>query len=139
MDKLEEIKARLAEVAHKDTIEGSLKLRELGIKINIGHNKENITKDLANKLSEKGYNVLSLNLTMSDEKDIYELGINSIKYNNLDKQIDFYINGEDLEFTDKFITPRFCSTVLFHSVQCLLRKMTKNPNFKIKYFFKIKV
>ncbi len=31
MNKIEEIRARLAEVAHKDTVEGSLKLRELGI------------------------------------------------------------------------------------------------------------
>ena len=31
MNKLEEIKARLAEVAHKDSVDGSLKLRELGI------------------------------------------------------------------------------------------------------------
>ena len=31
MSKIEEIKARLAEVAHKDSVDGSLKLRELGI------------------------------------------------------------------------------------------------------------
>lgn len=31
MSKLEEIKARLAEVAHRDSVDGSLKLRELGI------------------------------------------------------------------------------------------------------------
>lgn len=31
MNKIEEIKARLAEVAHKDSVDGSLKLRELGI------------------------------------------------------------------------------------------------------------
>ena len=31
MTQIEEIKARLAEVAHKDSIDGSLKLRELGI------------------------------------------------------------------------------------------------------------
>lgn len=31
MKQLEEIKARLAEVAHRDSVDGSLKLRELGI------------------------------------------------------------------------------------------------------------
>lgn len=31
MNKIEEIKAKLAEVAHKDSVDGSLKLRELGI------------------------------------------------------------------------------------------------------------
>lgn len=31
MEKIEEIRARLAEVAHKDSVDGSLKLRELGI------------------------------------------------------------------------------------------------------------
>lgn len=31
MDKLNEIKARLATAAHKDSVEGSMKLRELGI------------------------------------------------------------------------------------------------------------
>ena len=31
MNKIEEIKAKLAEVAHRDTVDGSLKLRELGI------------------------------------------------------------------------------------------------------------
>ena len=31
MDKIEEIKGRLAAVAHRDSIDGSLKLRELGI------------------------------------------------------------------------------------------------------------
>lgn len=31
MNKLEEIKARLAEAAHKDSIDGAMKLRELGI------------------------------------------------------------------------------------------------------------
>ena len=31
MDKLEEIKSKLAEVAHRDSVEGSLKLRDLGI------------------------------------------------------------------------------------------------------------
>ena len=31
MDKLEEIKGRLAAVAHKDSVDGSTKLRELGI------------------------------------------------------------------------------------------------------------
>lgn len=31
MDKLNEIKARLAKAAHKDSIDGSMKLRELGI------------------------------------------------------------------------------------------------------------
>jgi len=31
MNKIDEIKSRLAEVAHKDSIDGSLKLRELGI------------------------------------------------------------------------------------------------------------
>ena len=31
VEKIEEIRARLAEVAHKDSVDGSLKLRELGI------------------------------------------------------------------------------------------------------------
>ena len=31
MKQLEEIKARLAEVAHRDSVDGSVKLRELGI------------------------------------------------------------------------------------------------------------
>ena len=31
MDKLEEIKGRLAAVAHRDSVDGQLKLRELGI------------------------------------------------------------------------------------------------------------
>lgn len=31
MDKLNEIKERLAKAAHKDSIDGSMKLRELGI------------------------------------------------------------------------------------------------------------
>ena len=31
MDKIEEIKSRLAKVAHRDSVEGSVKLRELGI------------------------------------------------------------------------------------------------------------
>ena len=31
MDKLEEIKGRLAEAAHKESVDGSMKLRELGI------------------------------------------------------------------------------------------------------------
>ena len=31
MDKIEEIKGRLAKVAHRESVEGSVKLRELGI------------------------------------------------------------------------------------------------------------
>ena len=31
MEKIEEIRGRLAAVAHRDSVEGSLKLRELGI------------------------------------------------------------------------------------------------------------
>lgn len=31
MDKIEEIKGRLAKVAHRDSVDGSVKLRELGI------------------------------------------------------------------------------------------------------------